>query len=351
MISPAKTKRTKKLNDGGQRALDTHRKGAAVATLDGGGQLEYDTQDSPASTTNLNGLGHARHDAQTASAQADKLNGRGQGNYDTHALTAASENSIDGGRGLADTHYRRAPVDDLCVLLKELQAQRVAVVRMVLRINNQAGALVRRFLGWSLDKPEKERAAIAKASAAAIKKIESGEIPDGFESVAVFVLTSQESCKPFDHIKSSLEKQMQAAAKKLPAYQWCDSIRGFGALGLAIIVGECGNLSNYDNPSKLWKRCGLAPNDCYYMITKSGAEAFAKPKRRRSAIFTIGDSLIKGNRNDGELLTYCKVYADRKAYELARNDEMSKMHAHRRAQRYMEKRLLRDLWNEWRKHQ
>jgi len=351
MISPAKTKRTKKLNDGGQKWIDTHPGCAAVATLDGGGQNLADTHPGAASTTNLNGLGHNLTDAQKKIAQADTLNGRGQNVIDAQCTAAASGNSIDGGHCSLDTHLHGAPVDDLCVLLKELQAQRVAVVRMVLRINNQAGALVRRFLGWSLDKPEKERAAIAKASAAAIKKIESGEIPDGFESVAVFVLTSQESCKPFDRIKSSLEKQMQAAAKKLPAYQWCDSIRGFGALGLAIIVGECGNLSNYDNPSKLWKRCGLAPNDCYYMITKSGAEAFAKPKRRRSAIFTIGDSLIKGNRNDGELLTYCKVYADRKAYELARNDEMSKMHAHRRAQRYMEKRLLRDLWNEWRKHQ
>ena len=78
-------------------------------------------------------------------------------------------------------------------------------------------------------------------------------------------------------------------------------------------------------------------------VTKAGKEAHAIPRRRRSAIWTIGDSLIKQNE-DG----YRAVYDERKQYEKARDPEMSKMYAHRRAQRYMEKRLLRDLWRAWR---
>jgi hypothetical protein len=61
-------------------------------------------------------------------------------------------------------------------------------------------------------------------------------------------------------------------------------------------------------------------------------------------VWTIGDALIKGNR-DG----YRRLYLERKALEAERPEVETKMHAHRRAQRYMEKRLLRDLWREWRR--
>ena len=45
------------------------------------------------------------------------------------------------------------------------------------------------------------------------------------------------------------------------------------------------------------------------------------------------------------------LYVERKAYELAREVDgkpMTAMHAHNRAKRYVEKRLLRELWKAWR---
>ena len=62
-------------------------------------------------------------------------------------------------------------------------------------------------------------------------------------------------------------------------------------------------------------------------------------------MWNIGDALIKGNR-DGE---YRTIYLERKAYELAREPEMKPIKAHRRAQRVMEKRLLKKLWQAWRR--
>ena len=81
---------------------------------------------------------------------------------------------------------------------------------------------------------------------------------------------------------------------------------------------------------------------------------------RRSRMFVIGDALIKAN---GE---YRAVYLARKEYERQRaeaagltvapalkipkaraNEFISDGIIHRRAQRYMEKRLLRDLWQAW----
>jgi hypothetical protein len=97
------------------------------------------------------------------------------------------------------------------------------------------------------------------------------------------------------------------------------------------------------------------------METKAGKEAIAKPKRRRSVMYMIGDTMLKAQVRavkdaDGEktdertsLGEYGRVYLDRKKYEIDRNPEIKPIIAHRRAQRYMEKKLLKDLWVSWRK--
>jgi hypothetical protein len=81
-------------------------------------------------------------------------------------------------------------------------------------------------------------------------------------------------------------------------------------------------------------------------------------KRRRSVVWTIGDSLIKTNKDDkGDPGFYKKIYNERKEYETKNLTKTAKkakekfkpIVVHRKAQRYMEKRLLRDLWNEWNK--
>jgi hypothetical protein len=82
---------------------------------------------------------------------------------------------------------------------------------------------------------------------------------------------------------------------------------------------------------------------------------------RRSAIWNIGDTMLKAQirkikddagEDTGErtaLGIYGEVYLARKQYELARNPEMTPMQIHRRSQRYMEKRLLKNLWQAWRR--
>ena len=56
-------------------------------------------------------------------------------------------------------------------------------------------------------------------------------------------------------------EHMMAFAKALPVASFVEETRGFGYLGLAQIVAEAGDLSNYANPAKLWKRFGLAVID------------------------------------------------------------------------------------------
>ena len=63
--------------------------------------------------------------------------------------------------------------------------------------------------------------------------------------------------------------------------------------------------------------------------------------KRRSIMWNVGVCLIK--QNDGK---YRQMYDDQKSYQIQVR-ELTKIHAHRRAQRYMEKALLLDLWVQW----
>lgn len=143
------------------------------------------------------------------------------------------------------------------------------------------------------------------------------------------------------------ERQMEKLARQLPVWPWVESVRGFGALGLAQIIGECGDLWRYDGPAKVWKRMGVAVIDGERQRRVAGADALIHGyvPRRRAILFNIGESLIKGNQ-DG---AYRPCYLARREYERERlGPDAAPILLHNRARRYMEKRLLRDLWRAWR---
>jgi len=158
--------------------------------------------------------------------------------------------------------------------------------------------------------------------------------------------------------RADCEKQMTKMAKELPVWPWVESVRGFGALSLAGVVGEAGDLSNYATVSRLWKRMGLAVigGERQRKVTTDKALEMGYSPQRRSLVWNLGDTMLKGvirkvkdgDEDTGERISlneYGQIYLDRKAYERPRVD--SDGHAHNRAKRYMEKRLLRDLWKSW----
>jgi hypothetical protein len=151
--------------------------------------------------------------------------------------------------------------------------------------------------------------------------------------------------------REALEKQLRTAAMQLPVYAtFVAPLCGMGALALAIIVGEAGDIGGYANPAKLWKRMGVglvqtADGQNIRQRRAENAELALQmgyDPQRRSALFTIGDSLIKKQN------VYRELYLTKKAEYAAREDCRSQMQAHRRAQRFMEKRLLLELWRAWR---
>jgi hypothetical protein len=211
------------------------------------------------------------------------------------------------------------------------------------RIDLALGAFLRLMLGWRKDLPDSARKAIAAQAVAII---------DGADSDwSEIIEASAAARKPFETIEKRCVKQMEKLAQQLPVWSFVEPVRGFGAASLAVIVAEAGDLSEYSSEAKLWKRMGLAVLDGVRqggLGKNAGADAWIEhgySPQRRSRMWNIGDTLIKGNR-EGK---YRTAYLRRKEYELSREPEMPKIKAHRRAQRYMEKRLLRDLWRAWRR--
>jgi len=256
------------------------------------------------------------------------------------------------------------------------------------RADLSLGAYLRTVLGWTLDKPLAERNAIRKQ---AQEIIDSGEkyvresrrvvnratkgkgpamlpdIPDALRPFAHIVVPQIEMRGKTDELEAVPTKAMTRLAEQLPVHQWALGVRGFGALGLAIIVGEAGDLGNYANPAKLWKRMGVAVIDgkrqggLLKTAAKSEWTAHGYNRVRRSRLYTIGSALIMSGETP-----YRQVYLDRKRYETERaqaegltvapaakipknrhEEYRSLGHIDNRARRYVEKRLLRDLWRAW----
>lgn len=150
------------------------------------------------------------------------------------------------------------------------------------------------------------------------------------------------------------EIAMAALAKTLPVWPRVQATQGFGALGLASIVGETGDLNKYGSHSKLWRRLGLAVVGGHTQRKVRGLDPAIQGYNptRRAVVWNVGRCILQAHSRvrqpDGSIGTgsFRIGYDERKAYELARG--LAKGHAHRRAKRYMEKRLIRNIWRAWR---
>lgn len=260
----------------------------------------------------------------------------------------------------ADQSYGRVSSisDPIIAEIRSWHRQRCFAMEQRKRADLALLAFLRTQLGWSLALPNDECKAIATQ---AMKMLALGEkvfkgkatgIDDAaFGQWSGVIIAAISARKVWDDIEGTATKEMSRLALTLPAWAtFGEGVRGFGSVSLAVIVGESGDLALYSNPGKLWKRMGLA---VFGGVRQGGLPKSASAdewvahgynRQRRSRMFVIGDCLIKSNRG-----AYRRIYDERKAYEVARDPDMKPIKAHRRAQRYMEKRLLKDLWQAWRR--
>lgn len=238
------------------------------------------------------------------------------------------------GQSKNAAHIARAGLANNIAELREQWRRRQAWHRAEKALTLQAKALCRR-LTEDGDKAEADR--IYKAALGA------GAHPMAEVALAA-MLPLTEARDGIGRHRAAVEKRLVKLAKALPVASFVAETRGVGLLSLAAIVGEAGDLGAYSNPARLWRRMGLAVmTDGGRQRRVGGVEALdhGYSPARRSVVWNIGACIVKAG---GPLKS---VYDARKAYEAERVE--TKAHAHNRAQRYVEKRFLRDLWSAWRK--
>lgn len=171
--------------------------------------------------------------------------------------------------------------------------------------------------------------------------------------------------------RKEAEKKIEKLAKMLPVWTaYVENLPGLGAKGLGLIIGEAGDLNDFERPTQLWTWMGVGliplegPADPNPMIQRRCAGDMGLIHRynpeRRSVLFTIGEALYK---TEGP---YRQMYLERKEYEREKaksegltvcpaaqipKGEESKYrsdgHIHNRARRYAEKQLLKNLLHKW----
>lgn len=261
----------------------------------------------------------------------------------------------------------------LCRELQAAQRHRSIILKSRNMQATRLQAVVAGTLGYHSGLPEKDRAKKFAEAEAVIKAVAAGEkVTTPLRGV---IKTTLVGIDAFNEQKTALEKEMTRLAKQLPVAAWVQQPeqRGFGLLFLAIVVGETGDLSNYANPAKVWRRLGCAPwsfdgrtqMGATWKAGKSGKlpasewEAFGYSPRRRSIAYLIGEGLVKQNFAGGggdddpngaesqNAGPYRSRYLEAKAAFQAAHPDYPKLRCHRHGMLLATKRLLLNLWVEW----
>lgn len=282
-----------------------------------------------------------------------------------------------------------APLAFKVAWLREMQRQRRFCIVSQSRSDRACEAFVARYLGYRKSLPEAERDAIWERAAAMRKSVEKGgrtraddrqytAAPAGGEGQVLgedlsgtalsactpIILNSAVARRAWDNHRKQTQAQMEALARSLPVWPWVKSVAGFDARGLAIIVGEAGDLTDYGKDDRengygthqrLWKRLGLAVIEGERQRRVSGIEAAAAhgyDALRRAEMWVLADSMFrwqwggaKEDRPAGAKGPYGEVYGRRKAHTATR--DWKPKHRDADARRIMWKALIEDLWRVW----
>ncbi len=221
------------------------------------------------------------------------------------------------------------------------------------------------YTGWNPDADESER---EKSNREVAKILTAARAGDGDAALTQLVQRTDKAREPFDAIRKEAESAMEKLAIKLPVYPWIESIRGAGALGLATIVAEAGDLSIYPNPAKLWKRLGFAPYDGHagssWKREKWRPRALNKDEwiahpfsgQRYALMYVLIDAMMRaqligktksGSGKSEAAGTYGSIYVARRAHTETTHPDWSDGHRHKDAMRVTMKAFLKDLHVEW----
>lgn len=151
--------------------------------------------------------------------------------------------------------------DNLSLRIEQIKThhrRRRNAIKFQQKLDRALESLVRvNFTDWKPDADEKSRKKANLEVMRLIKEARNGEgkIP----GIVEFVKSVDAGRSPFDEIRDDADRQIKKLAKGLPTAAWIQANPGTDLPGLATIIAETGDLSNYPNVAKVWKRLGFAP--------------------------------------------------------------------------------------------
>lgn len=234
--------------------------------------------------------------------------------------------------------------------------------------------------GHPPDPSEKKFAFLKKHSARTLAMLND-------PNMQIFLDQTEFALQPYLVQRDLAKKELEHAVRQLPIYKyWIEPSNnpqrcGVGEGAIGHIIGELHDLADFGTVGKMWKYMGLAVIDGERQhYVKDAFEATQVQRyvgRRRAIVWNMECSIIKAQgarirldtddknkaptgprKNKGtSKYHYFRVYEDRKEYEIERHPELKEYdpktkkggarHIANRAQRYMGKRVLEDLWVAW----
>ena len=258
-------------NSASQRSRETHVRPAGEP----GGHKAIETRDRIAARRKSKIAGHTPSETHQSAAR-NGADDRGQTRNETQTPTAAVRATID--------------------LLIEVGRRNDFAIRQRMRIRQATlSHLARSEFGYHTHLPDTERKKAMDAATKLVKAIRAGEE----HTLSMLVTATDLAAAPWEEIQSGTEKEMVKLARQLPAYEWVQGVRGFGELSFARVIAETGDLSEYANPGKVWKRLGLAVFDGHAQRRTRDAEKAVEQgysPRRRSTSWVHSTACISRNQ-------------------------------------------------------
>jgi hypothetical protein len=288
--------------------------------------------------------GHSEVDNHHTCALADTTERKANEAAKPYAVTPSARPIREGH--LNGDNQRAPALADTIGQIVEHHRLRQDMIRARQRLELQAQAVLRRLL-------DGDKVAAAK------RWVQVKRDPAAPERAWLGAMLA--AMEPLEAQQAATERTLAKLVRTLPIHEWAKSISGLGDVSLAGIIGECGGHApgDFRTPAALWKRMGLGviSGGRQRRVAGDAALEHGYSPTRRSLMWTVGECLIKaqvraekdadGTRTGSRAIgPYGALYLERKAYEAERVETAA--HAHNRAKRYIEKRLLRDLWRAWR---
>ena len=273
-------------------------------------------------------------------------------------------------------------LESLCIRLQEFQVERKFAISLEKGIVQRVSARVVRAIGVAPDTGETARTIAWKRAEGIVRNAFAGKAPAEADAEIAAVLqwqleAARRALEPISLFRTSIEKDMDATAAQLPGLDIIEHTPGFATRGLAVIVGEAGNLSNYSTERKLWRRLGLGTAPGHEAHAYSTWRRIGLPNGEWEAPSFPGEPLRAGYAPArlGQIYgvvtiplfmsksknKYGAVYDARRARTAlthplgtaaeckADPNRWTKAHGDMDARRIMTKSLISDLWSEWRR--